>query len=316
MNDRRKSARLSLKTSPCSGSSLSKQTFLECSPPSSSALNTFSKSSSPQTSSPFKLNKSNSKLSRLPSKQQIKNAVKRSPRVITSLLNTEKQITKEKKITTRSKKPKTSYTKSRKSSSSASSKTNKAKSQNSRKKSKRSSAKQSTPTNTITRILRSPSVDSPSSPTDSPIAVSSLLTINSSTPTTSSSLNNLILNTPNNRQTNGLINTSQNTTIAENTNFISNVETLLRNNLPLNIDNTVISTSNPLSDINIHDLKFQLKKATVKFEKACRQLIMLDQHINDLQNSYSNSLENDRKTFKIVYRMQLATLEGDRKSVV
>jgi hypothetical protein len=71
-----------------------------------------------------------------------------------------------------------------------------------------------------------------------------------------------------------------------------------------------------LSDVNIHDLKFQLKKATIKFEKACRQLIMLDQHINDLQNSYSNSLENDRKTFKIVYRMQLATLEGTHNAYI
>ena len=71
-----------------------------------------------------------------------------------------------------------------------------------------------------------------------------------------------------------------------------------------------------LNETSIPDLKFQLKKATIKFEKACRQLIMLDQHINDLQNSYSNSLENDRKTFKIVYRMQLATLEGTHNAYI
>ena len=82
-----------------------------------------------------------------------------------------------------------------------------------------------------------------------------------------------------------------------------------------NAGNTSVTNGgSQMSDI--HELKFQLKKATIKFEKACRQLIMLDQHINDLQNSYSNSLENDRKTFKIVYRMQLATLEGTHNAYI
>ena len=66
----------------------------------------------------------------------------------------------------------------------------------------------------------------------------------------------------------------------------------------------------------MQNLKAQLKKATVKFDKACRQLVMLDQHMSDLQNSYTNSLENDRKTFKIVYRMQLATLEGTHNAYI
>ncbi len=77
------------------------------------------------------------------------------------------------------------------------------------------------------------------------------------------------------------------------------------------------STDEVLSDIaQTRHLKNQLKKATVKFDKACRQLIILDQHMNDLQNSYTNSLENDRKTFKIVYRMQLATLEGTHNAYI
>ncbi len=77
------------------------------------------------------------------------------------------------------------------------------------------------------------------------------------------------------------------------------------------------STDEVLYDIaQTRHLKNQLKKATVKFDKACRQLIILDQHMNDLQNSYTNSLENDRKTFKIVYRMQLATLEGTHNAYI
>lgn len=89
-----------------------------------------------------------------------------------------------------------------------------------------------------------------------------------------------------------------------------------------NVSNTQISsivnspvfqmpnTSTILSESCVSYLKSQLKKATIKFDKACRQLSMLDQQMNDLQNSYSNSLENERKTFKIIYRMQLATYEG------
>lgn len=68
--------------------------------------------------------------------------------------------------------------------------------------------------------------------------------------------------------------------------------------------------------LTTNELKFQLKKATVKFNKACRQLTLLDQHMSDLQNSYSNAVENDRKTFKIVFRMQLATLEGTHNAYI
>ena len=71
-----------------------------------------------------------------------------------------------------------------------------------------------------------------------------------------------------------------------------------------------------LDIVHAQNLKNQLKKATMKFDKACKQLILLDQHMSDLQNSYTNSLENDRKTFKIVYRMQLATLEGTHNAYI
>jgi type VI protein secretion system component VasK len=67
---------------------------------------------------------------------------------------------------------------------------------------------------------------------------------------------------------------------------------------------------------NRNNLKNQIKKATQKFEKACKQLILLDQKISDLQNSYTSSIESDRKTFKIVYRMQLATLEGTHEAYI
>ena len=72
----------------------------------------------------------------------------------------------------------------------------------------------------------------------------------------------------------------------------------------------------PLHTLSTSELKFQLKKATVKFNKACRQLTLLDQHMSDLQNSYSNAVDNDRKTFKIVFRMQLATLEGTHNAYI
>ena len=80
--------------------------------------------------------------------------------------------------------------------------------------------------------------------------------------------------------------------------------------LLINIENP------PLHTLSTSELKFQLKKATVKFNKACRQLTLLDQHMSDLQNSYSNAVDNDRKTFKIVFRMQLATLEGTHNAYI
>lgn len=76
------------------------------------------------------------------------------------------------------------------------------------------------------------------------------------------------------------------------------------------------TTSAILSESCVSYLKSQLRRATIKFDKACRQLSMLDQQMNDLQNSYSNSLENERKTFKIIYRMQLATYEGAHNAYI
>lgn len=84
-----------------------------------------------------------------------------------------------------------------------------------------------------------------------------------------------------------------------------------------NTDQRLADQPNILHELmQIQNLRNQLKKATVKFDKACRQLVMLDQQMNDLQYSYTNSLENDRKTFKIVYRMQLATLEGTHNAYI
>lgn len=67
---------------------------------------------------------------------------------------------------------------------------------------------------------------------------------------------------------------------------------------------------------NLPTVDSQLGKETSKFEKACRQLANLDQHIHDLHNSFSSSIECDRKTFKILYRMQLATFEGTRNAYI
>jgi hypothetical protein len=63
-------------------------------------------------------------------------------------------------------------------------------------------------------------------------------------------------------------------------------------------------------------LQAGLEKANVKFEKACKQLIVLDRKINDLHNLYTSSMETDRKTFKIVNRMQLATLEATHEAYI
>lgn len=59
-----------------------------------------------------------------------------------------------------------------------------------------------------------------------------------------------------------------------------------------------------------------LRKEFAKFDKACRQLAILEQHINDLQNSFGMAVECDRKMFKILHRMQLATYEGTRNAYV
>lgn len=104
-----------------------------------------------------------------------------------------------------------------------------------------------------------------------------------------------------------------NTTTAVTTATTTNTNAVPTNN---NNNNNTLSTFDLTNTLSMPELKFQLKKATVKFNKACRQLTLLDQHMSDLQNSYSNAVENDRKTFKIVFRMQLATLEGTHNAYI
>ena len=320
MNERRKSARLSIKSSTCSTSSLSKASLIECSPTSSSMLSV-GNFSSPQTSnSSCKLNKSLSNPNHLPPKQQMKNVVRRSPKVMTNLsmgqadINQISKLTKVKRPVLRNKKNKGTHQKSKNINSNA---IKQKKSLCLTKRSKRATNKKSNPSNN-SRGLSMPSMISP---LNSSINSSETLTLpiitTASTPITSSSLSNLALFATPNLHSN--IHSSQNTqttSLNNNQSPTSNLDALLRNNISLNFDNNVPPTLSLLNETSIPDLKFQLKKATIKFEKACRQLIMLDQHINDLQNSYSNSLENDRKTFKIVYRMQLATLEGTHNAYI
>lgn len=57
-------------------------------------------------------------------------------------------------------------------------------------------------------------------------------------------------------------------------------------------------------------LKAQLNKARTKFDKACRQLTLLHQQISDMENAYSNAIDADKKPFKSLYKLELATLNG------
>ena len=52
-----------------------------------------------------------------------------------------------------------------------------------------------------------------------------------------------------------------------------------------------------------------------KFRKACSQVILLNNKIQDAQIRYNRAVTNGQKSFRFIGRLNLATLEGIRNMI-
>ena len=52
-----------------------------------------------------------------------------------------------------------------------------------------------------------------------------------------------------------------------------------------------------------------------KFRRACKQIILLNQHISDLKHRYNRAAKMQRKSFRCSLRLRMATYEGVRNMI-
>ena len=59
-------------------------------------------------------------------------------------------------------------------------------------------------------------------------------------------------------------------------------------------------------------LTTQIRMLDMKFRRACDQILLLNNQIDDLQTRYNRAMKANRRSFRYSLRLQLATLEGVR----
>ena len=87
-----------------------------------------------------------------------------------------------------------------------------------------------------------------------------------------------------------------------------------------NSDGSYASTSSLSSDdseifkckTTREDLVKEYKKTNMKFHKACRQVILLNNKIDSLIMRYSRAVWGDSRAFRYFHRLNMATIEGVR----
>ncbi|KAI0240625.1 hypothetical protein LSAT2_008627 [Lamellibrachia satsuma] len=60
------------------------------------------------------------------------------------------------------------------------------------------------------------------------------------------------------------------------------------------------------------DLTCQIRQLDRKFRRACDQILLLNNQIEDLQTRYDRAMKANRRSFRYSLRLRLATLEGVR----
>ena len=60
------------------------------------------------------------------------------------------------------------------------------------------------------------------------------------------------------------------------------------------------------------DLTSEIRQLDRKFRRACDQILLLNNQIEDLQTRYDRAMKANRRSFRYSLRLRLATLEGVR----
>jgi hypothetical protein len=57
------------------------------------------------------------------------------------------------------------------------------------------------------------------------------------------------------------------------------------------------------------------KQLTTKFQKACDQVVLLNNHIVDFQTRYDRAVANNQRSYRYVLRLRLMSIEGVRNCI-
>ncbi|KAL3870284.1 hypothetical protein ACJMK2_038360 [Sinanodonta woodiana] len=68
-----------------------------------------------------------------------------------------------------------------------------------------------------------------------------------------------------------------------------------------------VGTSTALDNTHLQE---KLSDAQLKFEKACQQIVLLDQKIKDLEVRYKRAVRNKKNSFRYNLRLRLSVVTG------
>ena len=78
---------------------------------------------------------------------------------------------------------------------------------------------------------------------------------------------------------------------------------------PKTIDYTKMENSSMMS---MEGVVMQMREADRRFQRACRQLVLLNNHLEDLNTKYRRCKRNNMRGLRYGVRLQLSTVEGLR----
>ncbi|GFS20893.1 hypothetical protein ElyMa_001582400 [Elysia marginata] len=69
-------------------------------------------------------------------------------------------------------------------------------------------------------------------------------------------------------------------------------------------------SSSPACTMDIQLLDDKMNEARSKFERACQQIVLLDQKIKDLEVRYKRAVKNKKNSFRYNLRLRLSVVTG------
>ncbi|RUS73487.1 hypothetical protein EGW08_018747 [Elysia chlorotica] len=69
-------------------------------------------------------------------------------------------------------------------------------------------------------------------------------------------------------------------------------------------------SSTPSGTMDVQLLEEKMNEARSKFERACQQIVLLDQKIKDLEVRYRRAVRNKKNSFRYNLRLRLSVVTG------
>lgn len=63
---------------------------------------------------------------------------------------------------------------------------------------------------------------------------------------------------------------------------------------------------------NVQEIQDLIYQKDHKFQRACAQVLLLNNHVHDLQTRYDRAVQDNRRQYRYTLRLRLCTVEGLR----